>query len=458
MNAPDAMKNNQRIVRMAVAMQGTTLEFASLELRNDFKTVFIAIVRNWTAVSYASEELRAHPMIRALVFARRGKLACLKQMFDQDAELYKALQFDKARKIAPYDYELMDEDANDELPPGLADKSICTRKQALAAVALSGRHIHSVPDALRSRDVVLIATINQNSAFAYSPDKYMNDREFACAAMLLDGDNLEYFSFSVQDTRLVARLAISNNYSSYAYVSERLRGSLRISWLAFKQCGHMLCHAPASVCANRQLVELAVTEAPWALEYADEDLQDDLALVQKVLMVEAEPALEYCSDRLFRRFTKDDALMRKVISTSPVSGLRNASQRLKNNAHVVTEAVRRKYKAFAHASERLKDNETVAYEALAQNLRAKVFLSARLAHDEAFGAKVLFHFHWQVIRVVLLGTAVSSCQLSRITADERSKILSYVVGDAEGSTAMSSLNLVTLPPVLYEKTQSNIRD
>lgn len=437
MDAPDAMKNNRRIVRMAVAMEGLALEYASPELRNDVKTVFIAILRNWRAVSYASNELREHPMVRALVFACRGRLDCLKTMFDRDAELPKALRFDRARKIAPYDYEMDDEGADDELPPVLANKAVRSKKHALAAVALSGRHIHSVPDSLLSREVVLIATVNQNSAFAYAPDKYMHDRTFACAVMLLDGDFLEYFSFAVQNTRLVAKLAISNNYSSYMHVSERLRASLRISRLALTQCGHMLGSAPDSVCANRQLVDIAVTDAPWAFEYADEALQDDFALVLKVLMADAEPALEYCSDRLYQKFTEDDMLMSQVILRSPVSGLRNASERLKDDVDTVFSAVRRSYRAYAHASERLRDDEAIAYAALAQDIKAKTFLSARLAHDESFGAKILFHVHWQTIRVVMLASTQISCPFSWLTADERFHILSYVVGNASGSTAMA---------------------
>lgn len=422
-SASPSLRGDLLIVRTAVAVDGTRLKFASEALRDHMQTVVIAVISDHRAYWFASARLRAHPIVRGITMALDGKLRALWSAMKSPI-FCAGLACDVSYELA------LCSECDDVHEP--SEQSIDTIEDALALVASNGRNIGRVPLSLRNNKVVLIATVLWIGAWHYATESLRNNVSTACAAVLLDGVLLESMTRRVRDRKVVAHAAVCSDACAYEHVTSRLRRNKPLAMLAFQTNGIMLAFAPVEVSLNRALVAVALSTSPEALEYAHQDLLDDDTLIAPLLFCEnpgPEVALDFCSRRLYLKYTQDAAVMIRILSKAPVTALKHSPFTIVDDDVLVKKAVSITVNAFQYASDRLRDDDHgLAPFALQKSLLAIDWLSPRLREDEMFAFRALSFWNWECLRLLHIGLRDKPCKLSWLNLDILRTITRAYVG------------------------------
>lgn len=160
--APDNVKNNKFLVLVAVKQNGLALYSASYELKNDKEVVLAAVTQDGMSLEYASFKLQ------------------------NDKEIVLVA-------VSQYCYAL--EYASDELQK---DKEI-----VLAAIEQNGNALQYASDELRNNKEIVLVAVNQvGDALYFASEELRNDREVVLTAIKKSGNEvLQYASDELKNDR-----------------------------------------------------------------------------------------------------------------------------------------------------------------------------------------------------------------------------------------------------------------
>jgi len=175
----------------------------------------------------------------------------------------------------------------------------------------------------------------------------LNDSEFMQYVVQFDADVLKLTSVAVRDNMEVVTAAVTKKGSVFQYASEGLRNNKQLVMRAIQQQtilsvsegGHALQHASLRLRSDKKVVLRAVQTCGLALEFASEELQDDIEVVRAAI----QPLHEWLKGH----------------------PLRFASERLRDNIDVVSEAMLHDPAAWRFASRRLRGDKNFVLRALA---------------------------------------------------------------------------------------------
>jgi hypothetical protein len=239
-------------------------------------------------------------------------------------------------------------------------------------------------------------------------------------------DNLKDASKKLQDDEEVVMKAVQKCGNELKYASERLQDSEEIVKIAVKQCGYALASASERLQDNEEIVKIAVKRNGNALSSASKRLKDN----EEIVMIAIENykqdryytrcnILNYTSDRLKNnikiimlaiekdirlfKYVTDELKDNKKFILNIINNytihykriyccsfgieyylLEDVSERLQDDAEIITAAVTNYGYNLKYASERLRDNEEIVRKAFEEDNNAIMFASKELQNNIEF--------------------------------------------------------------------------
>jgi len=384
---PDSVKGDKELVKIAIAINGYNLSYASEELQNDQELIFLSleedprtlkgfnedlrknkdIVRKAVEMGHAKEEEANSDLMASLYrniiqYAHKSLLEDEEFIESLSLKDYEKEEKDKIMKeVSKYGRKLMS--ASDEFK---ADKEV-----VMAAVQNAGEALEHASDELKADKEVVMAAIEDDArALEHASDELKANKEVVLAAASNNGHALEYASDELKADKEVVMAAVENEYMAFDYASEELRADKEVVMAAASNNGHALEYASDELKADKEVVMVAVSNAGHTLEYASDELKADKEVVMAAVSnADAGHTLEYASDELK---ADKEVVMAAVKNYYSSSGDRHcleyASDELKADKEVVMAAVNNGggY-ALQYASDELKADKEVVMVALDRN-------------------------------------------------------------------------------------------
>jgi hypothetical protein len=219
--ASEDLKSNKDIVLIAVQSNGLALSFASENLQNDKQVVLPAVQRYGLALEYASDDLKS----------------------DKEVVLAAVQGYGQALEFASFDLK--------------NDKDV-----VLAAVKQKGRSLSYASDALRNEPEVVLAAVREAGQALYYASDYMKcNKEVLLAAVKQDGWALCFASEVLKNDRKVVLAAVQKYGKSLNYASDDLKSDKRIVLAAVKQDGEALQYASEALKIDPEVVRASVQQS-----------------------------------------------------------------------------------------------------------------------------------------------------------------------------------------------------
>lgn len=257
-----------------------------------------------------------------------------------------------------------------------------------------GSVLSFLPEYYDDREVVLKAVENWHTVFEKVSEWYGDDEEIAKIAVSQHGNNFQYLSERLRGSKEMMFLALHNlpkneftdRWVITAVASDELRKDREVINEILKyyyvdirnihesllddedfirdvvdneEHGDFVIHyASDRLKEDREFVKYAVTKSHYILGETTEELQDDDEIV-RLALAKSSSAIQYASDRF-----KDnkDIILNLVKENS--EALQVASNRLKDDIDVVMAAVSKNASAFKYVSKRLQGNKEVVMTAI----------------------------------------------------------------------------------------------
>lgn len=204
---PECFKNNFEIVRIAIinSLGYDVLRFASPALKNNYKIVSIAVKRWGCALQYASERLRNNK--RIVMFAVREHGVALEYASDR-------LRNDKeVVMIAISEHDQAIYYASENLRGDREVIYTATSISKYYSIAIS----YASKDLQNDKDLILYAITHNAALLQYASPTLLNDREVIFTAISRNGQAICYASENLRGDKELALLAISNTISNHFY-------------------------------------------------------------------------------------------------------------------------------------------------------------------------------------------------------------------------------------------------
>eukprot|EP00927_Polykrikos_kofoidii_P049819 TRINITY_DN43829_c0_g1_i1.p1 TRINITY_DN43829_c0_g1~~TRINITY_DN43829_c0_g1_i1.p1 ORF type:complete len:340 (+),score=75.68 TRINITY_DN43829_c0_g1_i1:54-1022(+) len=190
--APNSVRADRDICRLAVTCNGLMLEYADIHLMGDKEVVMAALQQNGTAIKFAKLSLRSNKDVVMVAVQQNGL----------------ALSF-----------------ASKELK---GDRDI-----ALAALAQDGWALHWVSEELQNdRDVILAAVRNKGRSIMYAGKWALSDRELVTESVKQDGLALEFVDESLLSDATVVMWAVRSNRDALKFADPQLRENRHMLYVA----------------------------------------------------------------------------------------------------------------------------------------------------------------------------------------------------------------------------------
>ena len=175
------IKDNNKVVRIAVNKDGMALQFASSRLKDTFFIVSLAINNNGMALIFASERLQHHIDICTQAVKQKKKL--IKQTIfanNFEAVLASVTAYGLLLKFASYELQ-------------------------------------------NSEHIVSTAVSNDGLALQYASKNLRDNYDIVKHAVKNNGNALQFASDRLRDDIIIVRHAVENTKTAYQYVSPRLQ-------------------------------------------------------------------------------------------------------------------------------------------------------------------------------------------------------------------------------------------
>lgn len=237
----DAQKQDFDIVLAAVRRDGTALQFASPELKDNEDIVFAAVTNAGIALKFASNRLKNDMNI---------SIAAIENSHHSFWEVSPLLRLKK-------DFAVKAVEKNASVLDSLLPEISYDEDVVLAAVRQDGRLLYHRGE-LRSNQKIAIAAITQNAvAFMHASKELRNNRNFVLEALEANGLALCYV---LQE------------------FNKKYKNDKGVMLAAVRQNGLALRFAPKKFRGDRDVVLAAVEENPDALQYASNQFKKKMVV------------------------------------------------------------------------------------------------------------------------------------------------------------------------------------
>jgi len=399
-----AWGGDRTVVSSVVRFAPLDLGNASARLRDDAKIVSLAVAAHGDAIRYASDRLCDDPSIRRVALRTVTNGLFCEVAGDQRicAEWFRDSSVRRALARDVPDVYLS---AMDRVRPLFTDRDgLCDQAMLLRAVRRDWYSWYWIPDELIHSEAVTVPILLE---FLRGADEYTNEHggefdaeSWACEArcdlmsrniaasldhrVILATLDRQHFAFEEVDalaellpTSAFDESLVSKDAELLQYASTRLRADRAVVRAAVAQDGLALRHASAELRADRAVVRAAVAQDGLALQHASAELRTDRAVV-RVAVAQDGLALQHASAEL----RADRAVVRAAVAQDG-DALQHASAELRTDRAVIRAAVAQNGHALQHASAELRTDRAVVRAAVAQNAHALQHASAELRADRA---------------------------------------------------------------------------
>lgn len=377
-----AASNNRDFVLRAVQQDGSMLNYANDNFRNDKEIVLAAIkARPVSAVfDVASERLK------------KDKAFVLEVVRDDGLQLHYA---DAALR---------------------SDREVVS-----AAVSDCGRALQYAGDALKDDEQIVLAAVGQNSeAFQYAGAGLRKDKKFVLEVMQkCSGYVFEHADDALKsDRQFMLELVKSDFGYIVEYADDPLKSDRDFILAAVKISGDALGYADVSLQSDYAVVLAAVIQDGLALQYASDELREDKGILTMALaesgfaLMHAGPLAKKAADIVLAAVKKHGASMQfadvslkkdpefvlKAAAYSPLS-FDYADESLKRDPETVLAAVKRRGQTFEYADKSLKSDKAFVLDAVYYDAYAFQFADGSLRNDPEFCIDALWK-NWHVYRFI----------------------------------------------------------
>jgi len=240
----------------------------------------------------------------------------------------------------------------------LPDSAKNNREILILIASDSAWSFRSFPDSAKDdKEIALTAVKLDGGSFEHISDRLKSDRELVKLALTDSGYNLQYVtSKELLHDRELIKLALSTHDQAYMHIPEDLREDKEfIEQVMSKEINTLVFELfPEKYKNNPDVALKAVTDDGYSLRYLSEQLRDDKKIV--LTAVGKQPsAVEAASERL-----RDDIDVGKTLlkhESYIYSGFTKLSDKVKNNAEIVLQAVARNGRCFDEINSEWRDNE-----------------------------------------------------------------------------------------------------
>jgi tetratricopeptide (TPR) repeat protein len=230
-------KQDKQFMLHAVTIQGSHLQYASQELKNNVDLVLAAVNNNYTALRFASHAIKSNPDI-------------ILELVKQKAHI-----LEYADSSIKGNYDLV-----------------------LEAVKQNGSCIIHASTALQKNKAIIQASIKQLGGGLHHNPNIQNNYDYMLEVVKQNVSILAQSKF--KDDEQMAVEVIKHNAQAFKYLSRRLKSNPRIVSLAVQTNGRMLEYANVVLQWDYGIVLKAVTQCRWALLFACKKLKYNRNIVR----------------------------------------------------------------------------------------------------------------------------------------------------------------------------------
>ena len=331
-------RDDRDVVLAAVQNDGLALEFASAALCGDRDIVLAAVRHTGRALEYAWESMRCHSEIVMAAVQNCGGML------------------------------------RDAWPAMRADREI-----VLEAVNDSGDALEYASEALRGDREIVHDAVRNGSCYCleHASEALRGDREIVLAAVQFNPYALEFASDALKGDGGIVLEATRNLEMDDIYdgpvlrfASKIVREDRDVVLACVKHYGLALEFASDALRGDRDIVFEALKQAGMALRYASETLRGDGELVLAAVRQNVE-ALKYVSESA----RNNPEIARTLLREVPEIGLKHVAEKLRGDATVVLEAVRKngmdlELATNLGAADRLREDRDIVLAAVLENFEA----------------------------------------------------------------------------------------
>lgn len=352
--ASTRLRDDDKLVMLAVQRCGTALKYASERLRDDDSTVQMACQNDIYALEFASARLRDSTDFMKIFFQRNGdSLAFASDRLKDDVEMVKTCRNSKnlLRFVSPRIY-----------------KDIEIIKEL---VQINGTIIGISEEYRNNYDIVKLAfktPSGQIPVLKYVGERLRDNEEIVKLGLQKSSHAMKYVSARLRDHEEIAKGMIMAPYietPGFKYLSERLRKQEDLVLQAVQRNGLWLEFADESLRDNDNIVKVAVQQNGDALEFASERLQnvdeivfeacklkdhhidDEFDLIKHHRMYDDEHMILMMNEQMSHRIYQGS---NKSMSPSP---LMYANERFRDHEELMRHMIKRYPRAIHLASDRV---------------------------------------------------------------------------------------------------------
>ena len=339
--------NNVEMVKFIVNIDGTTIRYASDNLKNNYDIAKMAIKNNGLSLRFLPNNYRNdHNIVKlAIHHSRAVILAYVSHELQDDADIVK---FAIKKNILSYNFasNRLQNDHNIIKFAIFIDKSIYNR----------------IPLIQREHpEIAKIGILIGHENLQYLSPQLRNIFEIVSCAIKKNPYELKYASIRLKNNPEIVKLAVQQNGLSLQYASDNSKNNLDIVNLAVQQNGLSLQYASESIKNDISFAKIAVSYNPIVLSYLSDNLKNNIDIVHKAI-VQNPTIIRYASDNL----KNSTPLVLSVVKRNGLC-LKYVSSELKNKKEIVKWAVRQNGLSLQYASDNIKNDIDIVKLAITQN-------------------------------------------------------------------------------------------
>ncbi len=388
---PDYLKNDRKILLVALRRDGRLFSEAPDELKSNRELVIELIKKDGDLLQYASENLKNDPELisiaeRSIVIKTINKTAAdrvidyflsLDNRFKNDREIALKLvsKNGKALEVLSRDLQV---DAQIALAAELTPLLEEIRKLSKEKVIAFARRLP--PKFKNNREVALELVKKNGLALQVFPEKVVFNSPYLkflepfwnCAPTFISG-----FKNLRNDLEVVSA-AVKENGLALKYASEKLKSDFKIVQKAALQNSSSFQYASQSIKSNSDDV-FDIVSAYVKFNYNYENLRQSDEYRANFDRYEAQHSndpFQYASEDL----RSNKAAVYLIVCVDGLA-LRYASDSLKNDFMIVSAAIQQNGLAIKHASDAMKDDPELALIAVERDLEAYKYISPNCQQD-----------------------------------------------------------------------------
>lgn len=287
-SASEELKNDKKTVMLAVRSYGCALNFASKELKKDRDIVIEAVKSDGNALLYVSEELKSDRNI--VIEAVKSKGCALKyslEEFRADKEIVlEAIKSDSlainfaSNKLKNDEEIIKNKFKNENYEESQIPFDISfSLFDNINPEGFLEKELFEFKDISKSSREVVLGIVKINGlALAFASEEFQNDKEIVYEAVKSDGRALEYASNKLKADKEIVLKAVNSYVGPPEFVSNKIDPEhLVLDKLYYGP----LEFASIELQADKEVVMDAVISFGYSINFASKKLQSDFEIIEE---------------------------------------------------------------------------------------------------------------------------------------------------------------------------------